>query len=340
MSLTVDMPRQTRPTREPRSTREPRPATTVREGAREADLVGRYLRELTSTPLLTADEEVVLAKRIEAGVYAAELLRRCDEGDGPPLDAERHRALRTVAEQGRRAKDHMIRANLRLVVSVAKKHSFRGLPMLDVVQEGNLGLIRAVEKWDYAKGFKFSTYAVWWVRQAIERGLAEQTRTIRLPMHVHEEVGKLRKAEQRLRLETEREPTADEIAEAAKMPVARVVELQAASRTALSLETPIGDDGGASVADLIEDAEAVDAHEAVEQQEVSEELRALVGTLPERQARILTERYGLADGRARSLQELSEELGLTRERVRQLEKESIRMLRDPERNQALLALAG
>ncbi len=339
MSLTVEMPRQTRPTREAR------PATTVREGARESDPVGRYLRELTSTPLLTADEEVVLAKRIEAGVYAAELLRRADEaradeGGGRGPDAERHRALRSVTAEGRRAKDHMIRANLRLVVSVAKKHSFRGLPLLDVVQEGNLGLIRAVEKWDYAKGFKFSTYAVWWIRQAIERGLAEQTRTIRLPMHVHEEVGKLRKAEQRLRLETDREPTAEEIAEAVKMPVPRVVELLAASRTALSLETPIGDDGSASVADLIEDGEAVDAHEAVEQQEVAEQLRVLVGTLPERQARILTQRYGLSDGRARSLQELSEELGLTRERIRQLEKESIRLLRDPERNRALLALAG
>ncbi|OKI29100.1 RNA polymerase subunit sigma [Saccharothrix sp. CB00851] len=312
----------------------------MREGAREADLVGRYLRELTSTPLLIADEEVVLAKRIEAGVYAAELLRRADEGEDSPLDAERHRALRTVAAQGARAKDHMIRANLRLVVSVAKKHSFRGLPLLDVVQEGNLGLIRAVEKWDYAKGFKFSTYAIWWIRQAIERGLAEQTRTIRLPMHVHEEVGKLRKAEQRLRLETDREPTAEEIAAAAKMPVARVVQLLAASRTALSLETPIGDDGGASVADLIEDAEAVDAHQVVEQQELAAQLRALVGTLPERQARILTARYGLSDGRACSLQELSEELGLTRERIRQLEKESLRMLRDPERNRAVLALAG
>ncbi|MFD0201942.1 MULTISPECIES: sigma-70 family RNA polymerase sigma factor [Saccharothrix] len=334
MTLTFEMPRQTGPDRETR------PATTVREGAREADLVGRYLRELTSTPLLIADEEVVLAKRIEAGVYAAELLRRADEGEDSPLDAERHRALRTVAAQGARAKDHMIRANLRLVVSVAKKHSFRGLPLLDVVQEGNLGLIRAVEKWDYAKGFKFSTYAIWWIRQAIERGLAEQTRTIRLPMHVHEEVGKLRKAEQRLRLETDREPTAEEIAAAAKMPVARVVQLLAASRTALSLETPIGDDGGASVADLIEDAEAVDAHQVVEQQELAAQLRALVGTLPERQARILTARYGLSDGRACSLQELSEELGLTRERIRQLEKESLRMLRDPERNRAVLALAG
>jgi RNA polymerase primary sigma factor/RNA polymerase nonessential primary-like sigma factor len=334
MSLTVQMPRQTRPTREAR------PAATTREGAREADLVGRYLRELTSTPLLTADEEVVLAKRIEAGVYAAELVRSAESGEGPPVDAQRHRALRSVVAEGARAKDHMIRANLRLVVSVAKKHAFRGLPLLDVVQEGNLGLIRAVEKWDYVKGFKFSTYAVWWIRQAIERGLAEQTRSIRLPMHVHEEVGKLRKAEQRLRLETDREPTAEEIAEVVKMPVARVVDLLAASRAALSLETPIGDDGGASVADLIEDTEAVDAQEAVEQREVAEQLRALVGTLPERQARIVTQRYGLSDGRARSLQELSEELGLTRERVRQLEKESLRLLRDPERNRALLALAG
>ncbi|NUT46393.1 MAG: sigma-70 family RNA polymerase sigma factor [Saccharothrix sp.] len=328
MPLTMETPRRTKP------------VPAQRESAREADLVGHYLRELTSTPLLTADEEVVLAKRVEAGVYAAELLRRYEEGEAQAPDAERRRALRAVAEQGARAKDHMIRANLRLVVSVAKKHSFRGLPMLDVVQEGNLGLIRAVEKWDYAKGFKFSTYAVWWIRQAIERGLAEQTRTIRLPMHVHEEVGKLRKAEQRLRLETDREPTAEEVAEAAKMPVTRVVELLAASRATISLETPVGDDGDASVADLVEDAEAVRADEAVERQAFAEELRALVGTLPERQARIVTQRYGLDDGRARSLQELADELGLTRERIRQLEKDSIRLLRDPERTRALLAWAG
>ncbi|MEU4746061.1 sigma-70 family RNA polymerase sigma factor [Actinosynnema sp. NPDC023658] len=328
MSLTVDMPRQSRA------------AVPPRQGAGEADLVGRYLRELTSTPLLSAAEEVVLAKRIEAGVYAAELLRRSDEGEVPPFDAERHRALRTVAEQGHRAKDHMIRANLRLVVSVAKKHSFRGLPLLDVVQEGNLGLIRAVEKWDYAKGFKFSTYAVWWIRQAIERGLAEQTRTIRLPLHVVEEVSKLRKVARRLRLETDRDPTVEEVAEAAKVPLARAVELHAASRATISLEAPVGDDGGASVADLIEDAEAVHAHEVVEQREVAEELRALVGTLPERQARILTQRYGLSDGRARSLQELADEFGLTRERIRQLEKESLKTLRDPERNQALFDRAG
>ncbi|MGW4112976.1 sigma-70 family RNA polymerase sigma factor [Actinosynnema sp. NPDC004786] len=333
MPVTTDMPRQTRPTAPARTAAQPR------EGAGDADLVGRYLRELAATPLLTADEEVVLAKRVEAGVYAAELVRRSDEGESPALDAERRRALRTVVEEGRRAKDHMIRANLRLVVSVAKKHSFRGLPLLDVVQEGNLGLIRAVEKWDYVKGFKFSTYAVWWIRQAIERGLAEQTRTIRLPMHVHEEVGKLRKAEQRLRLEADREPTAEEIAATAKMPVTRVVELLAASRATLSLEAPVGDEGDASVADLIEDAEAVHAHEAVEQHQFAEELRALVRTLPERQARIVTQRYGLADGQAHSLQELADELGLTKERIRQLEKESLRLLRDPERHRALLAWA-
>ncbi|WP_367128504.1 RNA polymerase sigma factor RpoD/SigA [Saccharothrix sp. HUAS TT1] len=328
MSLTMEMPRPTRP------------AAAARERSQDADLVGRYLRELTATPLLTAPEEVALAKRIEAGVYAAELVRRSDEGDGPTLDVERHRVLRRVTEDGRRAKDHMIRANLRLVVSVAKKHSFRGLPLLDVVQEGNLGLIRAVEKWDYAKGFKFSTYAVWWVRQAIERGLAEQTRTIRLPLHVVEELAKLRKVERGLRAGTDREPTVEELARAAGVPVARVVDLRTAERATISLETPVGDDGGGSVADLIEDADTVHAHEAVEHQEVAQELRALVGTLPERQARIVTQRYGLSDGRARSLQELADELGLTRERVRQLEKESIRVLRDPERNRALLDWAG
>jgi RNA polymerase primary sigma factor/RNA polymerase nonessential primary-like sigma factor len=310
------------------------------EWSPDADLVGHYLREVGTTPLLTAEQEVDLSQRIEAGLYAAELLRRAEDGESAPLDAERGRELRTVARDGERAKDHMIRANLRLVVSVAKKHSFRGLPFLDVVQEGNLGLIRAVEKFDHTKGYKFSTYAIWWIRQAIERGLADQTRTVRLPVHVVEELTRVRKAEQRLRAESDREPTAEEVAAAVKMPLARVVELRKAGRNTISLETPVGDDGGASVADLIEDTDAVRAQDAVEQEGMAEELRALVGTLPARQARIMTQRYGLVDGRARTLQEVAAELGLTKERIRQLEKESLRLLRDPQRNQALLAWTG
>ncbi|MBB5960694.1 RNA polymerase primary sigma factor/RNA polymerase nonessential primary-like sigma factor [Saccharothrix tamanrassetensis] len=328
MSSTMETPRPTRP------------AASGREWSADADLVGHYLREVGSTPLLTAEQEVDLSRRIEAGVYATELLRRVEEGESPPIDAERHRALRAVAHDGDRAKEHMIRANLRLVVSVAKKHSYRGLPFLDVVQEGNLGLIRAVEKFDYAKGFKFSTYATWWIRQAIGRALADQTRTVRLPVHVVEELNRATKAERRLRLELDREPKAEEVAEAARIPVARLLELRQAGRTVISLETPIGADGDSSVADLIEDAEAVRAHEAVEQAELTAELRILVNTLPERQAQILNRRYGLDDGRSRTLQEVAEELGLTRERIRQLEKESLRLLRDPERNRTVLELAG
>jgi len=306
----------------------------------DADLFGQYLRDIGSTPLLTADQEVDLSRRIEAGVYAAELLRAAEAGESPPVDARRRRDLRTIAVEGRRAKEHMIRANLRLVVSIAKKHSFRGLPVLDIVQEGNLGLIRAVEKFDYAKGFKFSTYATWWIRQSIERGLAEQTRTVRLPVHAVEELSKMAKAGRRLRVELDREPTPEEIAEAVGMPLARVVELRAAGRSTVSLETPVGDDGGAVLADLIEDVGAVDAQHVVEQEEFAAGLRELVATLPERQARIMASRYGLVDGRPRTLQEVADDIGLTRERIRQLERESLKLLRDPERHGPLLAWAG
>ncbi|GGP77725.1 sigma-70 family RNA polymerase sigma factor [Saccharothrix coeruleofusca] len=321
------------------STRTPRTARR-REWSPDADLVGHYLSEVGTTPLLTAEQEVDLSRRIEAGVYAAELLRRAEAGESPPLETERRRALRAVAHDGRVAKDHMIRANLRLVVSVAKKHAFRGLPLGDVIQEGNLGLIRAVEKFDYAKGYKFSTYATWWIRQAIERGLAEQTRTVRLPVHVVEELSKLGKIERKLRAELDREPTVEEVSQVSGTSVARIIELRDASRATLSLETPVGDDGSTSVADLIEDTTAEQAYDAVEQQAVAAELRALIRTLPDRQARIMSQRYGLADGRARTLQEVAEELGLTRERIRQLEKESLRLLRDPARHEALLAWAG
>jgi RNA polymerase primary sigma factor/RNA polymerase nonessential primary-like sigma factor len=301
----------------------------------DADLFGQYLRDIASTPLLTAEQEVDLSKRIEAGLYAEELLR-----DAEALTTRRRRDLRTIAAEGCRAKERMIRANLRLVVSIAKKHSLRGLPLGDVVQEGNLGLIRAVEKFDYAKGFKFSTYATWWIRQAIERGLAEQTRTVRLPVHVVEELNKMTKAGRKLRQELDREPTPEEIAKELGVPAARVVQLRDASRAAVSLDTPVGDDGGTVIADLIEDAGVVQAQDVVEQEGFAAELRALVATLPARQARIMTSRYGLVDGHPRTLQEVADEVGLTRERIRQLEKESLKLLRDPERSAPLLAWAG
>jgi len=299
----------------------------------DADLVGQYLRDVGSTPLLTASEEVDLSKRIEAGLYAAELLRTGDTTRDPRL-------LRRIVVQGERAKDHMIRANLRLVVSVAKKHSFRGLPFLDVVQEGNLGLIRAVEKFDYAKGYKFSTYAMWWIRQAIERGLADQTRTVRLPVHVVEEVNKLKRSQQKLAAALGRQPTVEEIAVEAKSSPTRVQDLLDASRTCVSLETPVGDDGGSVLGDLIQDTDGVSAPELVERQAFEEGVRSLLEVLPARQGRIMRLRYGLEDGRERTLQEVAQELGLTRERIRQLEKQSLAVLKSSGRQEDLFALAG
>ncbi|MDX8030122.1 sigma-70 family RNA polymerase sigma factor [Lentzea sp. BCCO 10_0856] len=302
-------------------------------GQQDADLVGQYLRDVGGTPLLTAAEEVDLSRRIEAGVYAAHLLLSGDTTRDPRL-------LRRIVAEGERAKDHMIRANLRLVVSVAKKHSFRGLPFLDVVQEGNLGLIRAVEKFDYAKGYKFSTYAMWWIRQAIERGLAEQTRTVRLPVHVVEEVNKLKKIGQKLSAALGREATIDEIAAEAKCSPTRVQDLRDAARSCVSLETPVGDEGDSVLGDLIQDTDGVSAPELVEQQEFTEGVRSLLDVLPERQGRIMRLRYGLEDGRARTLQEVAEELGLTRERIRQLEKQSLSQLKQSGQPGDLFALAG
>ena len=305
------------------------------ERVAEVDLVNAYLKEVGATPLLTAAQEVDLAKRIEAGLYAAELLRAEAAGETKAHPPTYRRQLRAVAADGHGAKEHMIKANLRLVVSVAKRHSTRGLSLLDVVQEGNLGLIRAVEKFDYAKGFKFSTYAMWWIRQAIERGFAEQCRTIRLPIHVLEELSKIDTAERRLRLELNKEPTIEDISAATSMSVARLSELREISRSSVSLNTPIGAEGDTVIADLIEDTDSVLAEDVVEHKAFAAQLRTVVDALPERQARIITLRYGLNDGRARTLQEVATELGLTRERIRQLEKESMRFLQDTKQREPL-----
>ena len=304
----------------------------------EADLVRQYLNQIAATPLLTAADEVRLAKRIEVGLYAAELLRAAAPAAGD-LDDDRRRDLEQLAAEGQAAKDHMIRANLRLVVSVAKKHSRRGLSLLDVIQEGNLGLIRAVEKFDYTKGFKFSTYAVWWIRQAIDRGIAEQTRNVRLPVDVVEQVARLGRLDRRFQLEHGREPTLGELASAAGLSEERVVELRMVARDSLSLDTPVGLDGDTRVADLIEDTDVLDAHEVAEFRALAQQLRAVVDTLPPREAMIITLRYGLSDGRRRSLQEIAEKLGLTKERIRQLEKGALATLRSPERRDPLLAWA-
>jgi len=322
--------------------------TTARAANRRAeqpyddpDLVRFYLDEIGATPLLTAAEEVEISKRIEAGVYAEQLLSEADGNGGEgPLSAQRRAELTAAARDGALAKEHMIRANLRLVVSVAKKYSGRDVPFLDVIQEGNLGLIRAVEKFDYTKGFKFSTYAMWWIRQAIQRGMAEQSRTVRLPVHVVEDLSRLGRVQRELRLRLGREPSPEEIAAEADRPLEKVIELLRVARQPVSLDTPVGDDGETRVGDLIEDAEAIVAADLVEFRALADELRALVDSLPPREALIVAMRYGLYDGHPRTLQEIANHLGLTRERVRQLEKESLATLRDPKRHEALLAWAG
>jgi RNA polymerase primary sigma factor len=309
------------------------PSDLDEEAGAPADPVRVYLNAIGRTPLLSAEEEVELAKRIEAGVYAEHRLRTAGEDE---LSAELVERLQAVAADGRTAKAHMLRANLRLVVSIAKRFSHRGVPFLDVIQEGNLGLIRAVEKFDYTKGFKFSTYATWWIRQAIGRGLAEQARIVRLPVHVNEVLAKLARAERDLARDLGRPATEEELAAALDVPVERVVELRRVRRDPVSLDLPIGDDGETSIGDLVLDEEASSAADVVERQALTEQLDAALSTLSPREARILRLRFGLTDGRARTLDEIGRDLGLTRERVRQLEKLALAHLRRAETRESLL----
>lgn len=304
------------------------------------DLVGQYLRKIRATPLLTAAEEVELAKRIEAGVYAAEILRAVDAGERPLPAGTSRDELMAVADDGVLAKDRMIRSNLRLVVSTARRYQNTGLSFLDLVQDGNLGLIRAVDKFDYRKGFKFSTYAVWWIRQAIERGRADKARGIRLPVHVLEEISKLGRADRKLQLNLGRGPTVKELADATGSTAERVDQLREISRSIVSLDTPIGDEGEASYGDLIEDTEVLQPSDVVEFRAMADELREIVKTLPPREALVITLRYGLSDGRQHTLAEIGERLGLTKERIRQIEKEAVEHLRDPARREPLLDWAG
>jgi RNA polymerase sigma factor (sigma-70 family) len=304
------------------------------------DLVGQYLKQIRATPLLTAADEVELAKRIEAGVYAAELLRAVDAGERELPAGTRRDELEAIADDGARAKDRMIRANLRLVVSAARRYYRNvGISFLDIVQDGNLGLIRAVEKFDYRKGYKFSTYAVWWIRQAIERGRADKARGIRLPVHVLEQISKLGRADRNLQLSLGREPTVEELADATGSTADRVNQLREISRSIISLDTPIGDEGDTRFGDLIEDTEVLQGPDVVEFRALAEELRAIVGTLPPREALIITLRYGLHNGRQHTLAEVGERVGLTKERVRQLEKEAFEQLCDPARREPLLEWA-
>ena len=298
------------------------------------DSVHTYLKSIGRTSLLTAEQEVDLAKRIEAGLFAEHKL------ETETTLSQRYRAdLEAVAADGRRAKAHMLEANLRLVVSVAKKYSDRGLSLLDVVQEGNLGLIRAVEKFDYSKGYKFSTYAMWWIRQAIQRGFADSARTIRLPVHVLEMLSKLSRVERDMHQRLGREPTPEELAVELDRTPDQIEELLRTSRQPISLDSTIGEDGETSIGDLIEDVDAPEASELVDRQLMAEQLRHALDALTPREATIMAMRFGLYDGNPHTLDEIGKALGLTRERIRQLEKQSLSKLRHPSRAQPLLEYA-
>jgi RNA polymerase primary sigma factor len=298
------------------------------------DSVHTYLKSIGRRQLLTAEQEVELAKRIEAGLYAEYKLEN-EVGLSPDM----REALEWVVEDGRRAKSHMLEANLRLVVSVAKKYSDRGLSLLDVVQEGNLGLIRAVEKFDYTKGFKFSTYAMWWIRQAIQRGFADSARTIRLPVHVLEMLSKLSRVERDMHQRLGREPTPEELAVELDKSPEQVRELLRTSRQPISLDSTIGEDGETRIGDLIEDIDSPEASEMVDRQLMADQLRRTLSILSPREETIMSMRFGLYDGTPRTLDEIGRHLGLTRERIRQLEKESLSKLRHPSNAMPLLDFA-
>ncbi|WP_229069464.1 RNA polymerase sigma factor SigB [Actinoplanes sp. DH11] len=296
-----------------------------------ADLVRAYLNGIGRTRLLTAVEEVTLSKRIEAGLYAEELLASAS-ADLAPL-------LRVVAAEGKAAKNHLLEANLRLVVSIAKRYTGRGMAFLDLIQEGNLGLIRAVEKFDYTKGYKFSTYATWWIRQAITRAMADQARTIRIPVHMVEQVNRMVRCRRDLAASLGREPSIAEIATTMDVPEFQVIELISYDREPVSLDQAVGEDGESALGDFVA---AVDPHqpgEGVAQGELRSEVEIVLATLSERESAVIRLRFGLDDGRQRTLDEVGREFGLSRERIRQIEKVTMLKLRDPERASRLEAYA-
>jgi RNA polymerase primary sigma factor len=299
------------------------------------DSVHTYLKSIGRRTLLTAAQEVELAKRIEAGLYAEYKLESALES-GEKLAPGVREDLEWVIDDGKRAKDHMLEANLRLVVSVAKKYTDRGMALLDVVQEGNLGLIRAVEKFDYTKGYKFSTYAMWWIRQAIQRGFADSARTIRLPVHVLEMLSKLSRVERDMHQRLGREPTSEELAIELDKTPDQIEELLRTSRQPISLDSTIGEDGETRIGDLIEDVDSPEASEVVDRQLLAEQLKGVLGNLSPREAKIMSLRFGLTDGKPHTLDEIGRYLGLTRERIRQLEKESLSKLRHPSNARPLL----
>jgi len=301
------------------------------------DLVRVYLTDIGKVALLNAEQEVDLAKRIEAGLFAAEKLRAADAKETRKIAAKLRRDLEWIASDGVRARNHLLEANLRLVVSLAKRYQGKGLTLLDLIQEGNIGLVRAVEKFDYTKGYKFSTYATWWIRQALQRAIADQGRTIRVPVHMVEQINKALRVKRDLATELGREPTFDELGKALDMTGERVEEILGYGRETLSLETPVGDDGTATFGEFIEDADAPIAADVVDFGLLQDRLRAVLGTLPDRSAAVMRMRFGLDDGQSRTLDEVGKALGLTRERIRQIERDTLKDLRRSESASALKA---
>lgn len=299
-----------------------------------ADSVRAYLKQIGKVALLTAEEEVDLAKRIEAGLYGAERLRQVEEG-GQKLSPQMRRDLNWIVRDGERAKNHLLEANLRLVVSLAKRYTGRGMAFLDLIQEGNLGLIRAVEKFDYTKGYKFSTYATWWIRQAITRAMADQARTIRIPVHMVEVINKLGRIQRELLQDLGREPTPEELAKEMDITPDKVLEIQQYAREPISLDQTIGDEGDSQLGDFIEDSEAVVAVDAVSFTLMQDQLTSVLQTLSEREAGVVRLRFGLTDGQPRTLDEIGQVYGVTRERIRQIESKTMSKLRHPSRSQVL-----
>ena len=305
-----------------------------------ADSVRAYLKQIGKVALLNAEEEVDLAKRIEAGLYAAERLRRMEEArlagkKTDQLSPQLRRDLMWIVRDGERAKNHLLEANLRLVVSLAKRYTGRGMAFLDLIQEGNLGLIRAVEKFDYTKGYKFSTYATWWIRQAITRAMADQARTIRIPVHMVEVINKLGRIQRELLQDLGREPTPEELAKEMDITPEKVLEIQQYAREPISLDQTIGDEGDSQLGDFIEDSEAVVAVDAVSFTLLQDQLQSVLQTLSEREAGVVRLRFGLTDGQPRTLDEIGQVYGVTRERIRQIESKTMSKLRHPSRSQVL-----
>jgi RNA polymerase primary sigma factor len=306
------------------------PEQQVMVAGATADPVKDYLKQIGKVPLLNAEMEVELAKRIEAGLFSEEKL-----GKDRKISAKLEEELEWIAEDGRRAKNHLLEANLRLVVSLAKRYTGRGMLFLDLIQEGNLGLIRAVEKFDYTKGYKFSTYATWWIRQAITRAMADQARTIRIPVHMVEVINKLARVQRQMLQDLGREPTPEELAKELDMTPEKVIEVQKYGREPISLHTPLGEDGDSEFGDLIEDSEAIVPADAVSFTLLQEQLHAVLDTLSEREAGVVSMRFGLTDGQPKTLDEIGKVYGVTRERIRQIESKTMSKLRHPSRSQVL-----